>query len=76
MILIPIVKKVSFSFQYYNRGRFKCISISASNIRAMRRSLCSVKAGVMICKAAGRWSAFRPQGMLMAGRPTRLAGMV
>ncbi len=51
-------------------------SVAASNMRAVRRSFGSVNVGASICKPMGRFEAVKPQGMLIAGMPARLAVMV
>ena len=57
-------------------GFFVCQSVRASYIRAIRRSLASLKAGPMICRPIGRPASSKPHGTLIPGMPARLTAIV
>src|SRR5713226_1820298 len=50
--------------------------VSLSNAPAARKSALSAKCGAMICSESGRPSREKPDGIAMAGTPTRFAGAV
>src|SRR6266849_278888 len=72
---------VNFSFLIFHlkfeiSGVLRQYSVSLSNAPAALSSALSRKCGAMICNDNGRPSGEKPDGIAMAGMPTRLAGAV
>ena len=68
---------VAIAISVQSGGKFGlslCQFVAFSYIRAMRNSLSSVKAGVIICKPMGRWSGLKPQGINLGMNLGKVSG--